>query len=189
MMSAGLPRKITVKMRRTSSPGVFLFLTLSVALASAARAQDACSAFTWNIERERKLFSQEAESLTGGSSLAAAPTLSSDRLFQLQLKAQKEVKFVTAPGRNSAEGTYAGLVKLTVETSGVYRIALDQKIWVDVIANGLPIQAKDFQGRPGCNAPHKVVEFVLPAGTPIALQLSGGSAPTVRVTVTRSPPG
>jgi len=176
-------------MRQTSSPGVFLFLTLSVAFASAARAEDACSAFTWNVERERKLFSQEAESLTGGSSLTAAPTLSSDRLYQLQLKAQSEVKFVTAPGKNSTEGTYAGLAKLTVETSGVYRIALDQKIWVDVIANGLPIQAKDFQGRPGCNAPHKIVEFVLPAATPITLQLSGGSSPTVRVTVTLSPPG
>jgi hypothetical protein len=71
----------------------------------------------------------------------------------------------------------------------VYRIALDQPLWVDVIANGTVVQAKDFQGRPGCNAPHKIVEFLLPAASPITLQFSGSAVRVVKVTVTRSPGG
>jgi len=73
------------------------------------------------------------------------------------------------------------------QTSEMYRIALDRRVWADVIANGSSVQAKDFQGRPGCNAPHKVVECMLPAGAPVTLQFSGANAPTVKVTVTRSP--
>jgi hypothetical protein len=68
----------------------------------------------------------------------------------------------------------------------VYRISLDQPLWVDVIADGAMVPAKDFQGRRGCNAPHKVVEFLLPARVPITLQFSGGNASTVKVTVTHS---
>jgi hypothetical protein len=69
----------------------------------------------------------------------------------------------------------------------VYRVSLEQPLWVDVIANGTLVPAKDFQGRPGCNAPHKIVEFTLPAQVPITLQFSSGGVSTVKVTVTRSP--
>ena len=79
------------------------------------------------------------------------------------------------------------MVGLTVGTAGVYRISLSQPLWIDVIANGAVVPAKDFQGRPGCDAPHKIVEFVLPARAPITLQFSGGSVPAVKVSVTRSP--
>ncbi len=51
----------------------------------------------------------------------------------------------------------------------------------------LPIASKDFQGRPGCDAPHKIVEFVLPAGTPLTLQFRAGSQDTLKVSVSRSP--
>jgi hypothetical protein len=140
------------------------------------------------VAHERKLFAQEGQHVAIGKALAAAPTLTVDRLYQLQLQAQPDVTFALPPGKASpARETYAGLATLTINTAGVYRIALDQKVWVDVIANGSSVQARDFQGRPGCNAPHKIVEFLLPAGTPVTLQFSGGNAPTVKVTVTRSP--
>jgi hypothetical protein len=58
-----------------------------------------------------------------------------------------------------------------------------------VLANGALIASRDFQGRPGCSAPHKIVEFALPASTPLTLEFSGGSAPEVKVTITHSPPG
>ena len=80
------------------------------------------------------------------------------------------------------ERAFAGLVRLTVETAGVYRISLDQPLWVDVIANGTVVPAKDFQGRSGCNAPHKIVEFQLPAASPITLQFSGSNVPVVKAT-------
>jgi hypothetical protein len=42
---------------------------------------------------------------------------------------------------------------------------------------------------PGCNAPHKIVEFVLPAASVLRLQSSGAIGPAVKVTVSRSPDG
>jgi hypothetical protein len=54
------------------------------------------------------------------------------------------------------------------------------------VVNGALVPAKDFQGRPGCDAPHKVVEFTLPSGTAL-LQFSGGASETVKVTISRSP--
>ena len=97
---------------------------------------------------------------------------------------------VATPGRKKpSDGDYAGLARLKVATAGTYRIALDQPVWIEVIANGIPIRAEAYQGRPGCNAPHKIVEFVLAAGTAITLQLSGGNGPSVRLAVTRAPEG
>jgi hypothetical protein len=176
-------------MRYPIVPPALLFLGFSVALASSPPAEDPCAAFTWDVSHERTLFGQEAQHLAAGNAAAAAPTLAIDRLYQLQLRAQREVAFVTQPGKKMPnEGkTYAGLASLTVETGGIYRIALDQAVWVDVIANDSLVQAKDFQGRPGCNAPHKMVEFLLPAGKPMTLQFSGSRVSTVKVTVTRSP--
>ena len=172
-------------------PRAFLFLGVSVALASSPTADDPCAAFTRDVTHERKLFGQEPQHLAAGNTATAAPTLATDRLYQLELTAQSQVTFVTQPGKKvSSEGErYAGLARLTVETGGVYRIALDQALWVDVIANNSLLQAKDFQGRPGCNAPHKIVEFPLPASTPVTLQFSGASAATVKVTVTHRPAG
>jgi len=177
-------------MTRTKLPGVLVFLGLSVALASSSHADDACASFTWDVRHERALFAQEATSLVAGSTLATAPTLAADRLYQLELKSQAQVKLVAPPGnKKQTDGMYAGLARLRVDTPGKYRIALDQGFWIDLLVNGSPVRAEAFQGRPGCNAPHKIVEFVLPAGTPITLQLSGGNGPSLRVTLTRSPEG
>lgn len=175
-------------MRFRILPRAFLLLGFSVALASAP-ADDPCAGFTWNVAHERTLFAQEGRQLSAGNAAATSPTLATDHLYQLQLKAQQEVAFVKEPGKKMSDGgeTYAGLARVALKTSGIYRIALDQAVWVDAIANDSLIQAKDFQGRHGCTAPHKVVEFLLPARTPITLQFSGGRVPTVKVTVTRSP--
>ena len=164
---------------------------LSVAISvrvGLAQADDPCAAFTWDVRHERTLFDHEPQTLAAGETLESSPTLRTERLYQLQLRRQTQVTLVASPGRKSpTESGYAGLANVTVDTAGVYRVALDQPVWVDVFASGHLVRAKDFQGRPGCSAPHKIVEFELPARTAITLQFSGGSAPTLKVAVTRSP--
>lgn len=173
-------------MRLLLSFGLSLAVTLTAGI-RLAHADDPCAAFTWEVRHERALFETKPQILTGGQTVTASPTLSADHLYQVELTAQTEVKFSQPPGRKHGDGgAFAGLVRLTVEMAGVYRISLDQPVWVDVIANGTMVPAKDFQGRPGCNAPHKIVEFPLPAGSPITLQFSGSTNPTVKVAVTRS---
>ena len=166
-------------------------LSCSLALAGSAGlayADDPCAAFTWDVHHERSLFGNQPKNLIAGQTAAASPTVIPDQLYQLELRSQSEVKFLQPPGRKPGDGAaFAGLVRLTVETAGVYRISLDQPQWIDVIANGDIVPAKDFQGRPGCNAPHKIVEFLLPARIPITLQFSGARVSTVKATVTRAP--
>ena len=153
-----------------------------------ARADDPCASFSWDVHHERELFSKEPVDIASGKTVADAPALTPDRLYELELRARPEVGFAAPPSRTwPTAATYAGLVRLTVETAGVYRIALDQSAWVDVLANGTVLQNRDFQGRPGCSAPHKIVEFVLPAGTPLILEFSASITPSVKVTISRSP--
>lgn len=113
--------------------------------------------------------------------------LAPDQPYQLTLSPLSKVTFLAPPSRKGhGEQPYAGLVLVRVDTPGVYRVSLDQPVWVDVVVNGAVVAPQDHQGRPGCNAPHKIVEFSLPGGTPVTLQLSG-EVPTVKVTVSRSP--
>jgi hypothetical protein len=163
-------------------------LLLATLWALPVRAQDPCAAFSWDVAHERSLFSAPAQSLTAAAAPDKPPALSPDTLYQLKLLEQSKVTFAAAPGRKApAEGAYAGLARLTLQSAGVYRISLDGPLWVDVLAGGVAIASKDFQGRPGCDAPHKIVEFVLPAGTPLTLQFSAGSQDRLKVSVTRSP--
>jgi hypothetical protein len=168
-------------------PGLAALL-LATLCAFPAHAQDPCAEFSWNVAHERSLFSAAAQSVSAAAAPATAPALSPDKLYQLKLLEQSKVTFAAAPGRKPpADGAYAGLARLTLPSAGVYRISLDGPFWVDVLADGVPIASRDFQGRPGCDAPHKIVEFVLPAGTPLTLQFSAGSQGTLKVSVTRSP--
>jgi hypothetical protein len=153
-----------------------------------AQAQDPCAAFTWNVAHERALFSGAPKAQTAGRDEPTAPTLLTDTLYELQLSADTGVRFVTAPGKKQhGAGPYAGLVKFSVGAAGTYRVAADQPIWFDVVRRGEQVAAKDFQGHAGCSAPHKIVQFDLPAGAALTLQISGGVNQTVRLTVTSAP--
>ena len=161
---------------------------LALPLAPTHAAQDPCAAFSWDVRHERDLFSKQPVDLASGKASADAPVLTPDRLYELELRAQPEVSFSAPPSRTwPEEATYAGLARLTVETAGVYRFALDQPAWVDVVAGGAVLQSHDAQGRVGCSTPYKIVEFVLPAGKPLVLEFSASVTPSIRLTVSRSP--
>jgi len=163
-----------------------LLLGLWLPLAAAAGdVADPCAGFTWSVTHERALFSAKGEPLTAGTDEAHSPALVPDRLYELRLSPVSQVSFAVAPGRHpAAANAYGGLATLTLTQAGVYRISLDQPLWVDVLADGAAIRSRDFQGSHGCNAPHKIVEFVLPAAH-LTLQFSGDAASTVRVAVSR----
>lgn len=166
-------------------------LVLCLLLPPAAFASDAgdpCAGFAWDVHHERTLFGAKPLSLAAGKDAVSSPALTTDRLYELKMSALPQVAFAVAPGRRSASAAaYGGLATLTVAQPGVYRISINRPFWVDVLADGAAIRARDFQGRPGCNAPHKIVEFVLPAATRLTLQFSGDAASTIRVAVSRPP--
>jgi hypothetical protein len=152
-------------------------------------AADPCGTFKSDVRTERALFAGQSRTLAAGKAAADAPAVTLGHLYGVRLQPRAEVTFAVPPGARKpppAAG-YAGLLTLKVDTAGKYRVALDQGLWIDVVANGALIPSSDFEGRGGCSAPHKIVEFMLPADTPLVLQFSGGATPALRVTVTRAP--
>jgi hypothetical protein len=152
-----------------------------------SRAEDACDAFSWNVKQERGLFAMQPHALAAGREPGSAPRLRAAELYALMLAPDSQVRFVVAPARKTPKPeSHAGIVRVEIRDAGLYRVSVDQPAWVDVVAGGKAIASKDFQGKRGCSAPHKVVEFVLPASRNLVLQLSNASE-SARVTLTRAP--
>jgi hypothetical protein len=163
--------------------------SVGLALAAAARAALAadgpCAGFKWDVAHEHALFATAAEALPAGKDVASAPSLVPDRLYELTVAPQEQVGFALPPGKKApVEGASAGLARLHLAGAGDWRISLDQGFWVDVVAGPELLAVRDFQGRPNCQAPHKIVLYRLPGGQDLILQFSGAAASRVRVTIT-----
>jgi hypothetical protein len=164
-------------------PGVLLAPALAGAGAPAA--DEPCAAFTWDVAHVRALFASAAQSIGAGRDPASAPLLAADRLYQLQLAPQLQVAMLLPPGKKAQlADTYSGLARLQLARPGSYRVSIDQGAWIDVVEDGRMIDSSDFQGRPGCSAPHKIVQYLLPAAHELLLQISGAAAPQLRLAIT-----
>ncbi len=163
----------------------FLAIAASSSCVTSVFAADPCDGFKWDIAREHALFGSRSIVLTAGKDPQSAPLIGADRLYQLQLAPQGEVIFALAPGKKMpADGAYAGLAALQLDVVGNYRVSVDVPAWIDVVGNGKLAATVDFQGRPGCDAPHKIVEFDLSDAKRFILQVSGATRAAVRLTVT-----
>lgn len=153
---------------------------------TAPAAADPCVSDIWKIEHEVAVMSTPPVALDAATDAGAPlPELAPDTAYQLALGPQSAVRFAYAPERaaQAAQAT-AGLVQLRVATAGRYRISLSSAHWVDVLDGGRPLTALSFHGHQGCASLRKIVEFELPAGRPLVLQLSKASVRSVRVAVT-----
>jgi hypothetical protein len=169
---------------------MFALSLLSLASQSAMALQDdPCAGFSWNVAHERALFATAPESLTAGRDATSTPVLMPDRLYELRLGSQSQVALLVPPGKKVIpEGSFAGMARLRLQAE-TYRVSVDQSLWIDVVADGRMIESADFQGRAGCLAPHKIVQYSLPAGQELLLQLSAGVGPRARLTITRADAG
>jgi hypothetical protein len=164
-------------------------VTLAVVSAglSAARADDACSGFKWDVSKEHALFASTSLSEPAGKSIQSAPTIGLDRLYELKLIAQKDADFSLTPGKKApSDSSFAGLVSFKVASAGSYRISVDAPLWIDVVDDGKLVRARDYEGQHDCNAPQKIVVFDLNANVPLTLQLSAAPQDKVRLTITRT---
>lgn len=157
-------------------------------LSSLAAADDPCSRFKWDVTRERALFEQTPQVIRGAGDGTAAADLLPERLYELSLVAQTEMKLSVPLGKKSDfPAAFGGFARLHIPEAGPYRIALDQSGWIDILGAQGVITSNDFAGGTGCSAPGKLVQFALPAGT-VMLQLTGIKSSHIRLTLTRSPP-
>ena len=172
----------------TRKAALSLALGLVVGGAAVPALADGCLDFKWDVSKERALFATAPAALAAGKDAMSAPAVVPNRLYSLQLSAQDQVAFKVSPVAKASTATaYGGLAVLNISVPGVYRVAMDLPSWVDVVADGAPLKATDFQGQHECDAPHKIVEFELRGTRPFVLQLSNAAKDKLLLTVTPAP--
>lgn len=150
---------------------------------------DACTGFKWDVSRERALFATVPAPLAAAADGKAPPSVEPQRLYRLQLAPVAHISFPVAPGRAPSAGTYGGVLRLTLPSSGLYRIAVDAPLWLDVVGEGRLLAPTDYEGQHSCNAPRKIVEFDLPGARSWLLQLSGAAQAGVGLVIVSAPAG
>jgi len=168
---------------------VLLFCAGS-ALAQAMPAKDTpqrgmlggCEAFKWPLDKERASFeSAELEMIASG---AARGTLT-EQAFGLVLQPVAEVGYVLPPAKKKgASGTqYGGMVVFAApDKPGTYQVTLSGEGWIDLVQDGASLKAVDHSGVKDCPGLRKSVRFNVGAA-PVALQISGSPADSVKVAV------
>jgi hypothetical protein len=165
-------------------------ILLTALASSAARADEGCIDFKWDVSQERALFSAGAPAaLTAGTGAGAAPAVLAGHSYALKLAPQAEVHFASGPGRSPGgdRAAFAGIVSLRVPGTGDYRISIDAPLWLDVVSGTTLLSPVDFQGQHSYSPPHKIVVFSLQRGQRYLLQLSSGHADGVVVALTPAP--
>lgn len=154
--------------------------------ASIAAEPDPCTRFTWDVSHELAVMKQSPQLVNAAAKPGKdAPTLQIDKLYDLKLAAQDSVTFAITPGKPTLpDGAHAGVARFRTDKAGRYRVAIASGHWIDIVEGEKLIKSRDFQGARGCERPHKIVEYDLPAGRDLTLQLSGSSDATVILAIT-----
>jgi hypothetical protein len=165
------------------------FFTVPILLFASmtTRADDvaaACQEPGWDMSREIAAFRDLGTAMEAGTDPRATPAIEIGRVYALRLKPQRSVKFARTPQKFAQqEGAVAGLAHLSVTQSGKFRITSDAPLWIDIVAPSGTLQASEFNGWHQCGLFRKSLIYSFSAGQPLVLQLSGGSAPVVKVAI------
>jgi hypothetical protein len=112
----------------------------------------------------------------------AAPSMAIGESVDLALVPQADVKLAAEPGRASAPGDFAAMVRLTVTRPAVYRLALGSRAWVDVVQDGRAIGSVAHGHGPACSGIRKIVDFDLKPGNYV-IQITGSPDATARLMI------
>lgn len=165
-------------------PVAFVVATLMSGAVFAA--DDPCTKFTWDVTHELAVFKGTPQVVTAGTKAGNdAPELKVDKVYELKLANQSGVSFALQPGKPTLpDNAQAGVVRFHTDKAGRYRVGITSGHWIDVVDGDKLIRSRDFQGARGCERPHKIVEYELPAGRDLTLQFSGATDAKVIVAVT-----
>jgi len=142
-----------------------------------------CEGFLWPLATELAwLRADDSEKVPSGAALAAPPT---DKAIALALLPASKVTFVikptSTPKPEDAEA-FGGVVTFGAPTAGHYQITLSAHGWIDVIQNGVPLEATGHTGSADCDGIRKSVRFEIGAG-PYSLQVSGLKKDSLKIAI------
>ena len=163
-----------------------LFCALAALLIAApALAQEpvGCDKFKFNLDQERALLNGDdvANVKTGDS----APL---SRALSVALVPFASAGLPVAPERPpKSASSFAGFVRFAaVPQPGSYKVTVSDVAWIDVVQDGALQKSSAFSGALGCPGVRKSVIFPLNAA-PFTVEISGVTAPSIRLAVTPAP--
>lgn len=155
------------------------------ALATDERSSAKCTGFRFDLTKELSLFSGSAKEVKASGEAQSAPLVQSGELYEIALAPQTRVRFLV-PGKKAtvAEGSFAGIFKITAPRSRTLRVTLDEAARVDVIQGNITIASTRHTGSHDCAIVRKSVEFEVNGNEPLLIQLSGSTVPVLSLAVT-----
>jgi hypothetical protein len=157
------------------------------ALALGAHAQDAagsCRANGWDMSSEIAAFKSTAENLPAAVAQFNLPPLELGVLYVLKLSAQDGVQYPQPPNQKSlVHSPLGGLATFSVPADGAYRITVDSPLWIDVVGPDGKITPSAYTGWHECRLFRKSVEYTLPGGKPLTVQISEATPELIRIVV------
>lgn len=125
---------------------------------------------------------REQRPIAAGRSSAIAPATPVGSAVRARLHPAGEVAFPVRPAE-PGPGAYAGLLAFDVSRPGRYRVALGERAWIEVVANGRAISSAAHAHGAACAGIAKQVDFDLRPGRHY-LELAGAPNASAAVLVT-----
>jgi len=147
-------------------------LCAPAANAGAATAKG-CEGFLWPLATELAWMKADtSENVASGATLAAPPA---DKAVALALLPASKVTFAAKPTSTQkpedAEA-FGGLVTFNATPAAHVQVTLSAHGWIDVVQNGVPLEATGHTGSHDCDGIRKSVRFEIGPG-PFSVQVSG----------------
>jgi hypothetical protein len=147
---------------------------------------EGCGHFVWDVSHELAVMKQTPQTVSAGVKAGSeAPVLQLDKLYDLKLSGQGGVTYAVKPSKPTLnDSVQGGVARFHIDKAGAYRISITSGHWIDVVDGTQVIKSRDFTGARGCDRPRKIVEFDLPGGKELTLQLSGSTDAAVLLSIT-----
>lgn len=151
----------------------------------AADGAQACSGFRFDVSKELKVFEGKPREVAATTAANSAAAIDVNQLYSVTLADQSKVSFATAPGKSTvADGSFAGLLKVTSPRAQTIRVTATEAAWLDVISGGKLLESTRHTGSGNCKVLRKVVEFNVAPDKPVTIQVSGSTEQQIKLAVT-----
>jgi hypothetical protein len=124
-------------------------------------------------------------SATGPAGLGPAE-LRVGQAARVTLHGTREVSYSAQPAKPGGSVAHGGLLGLSVDRAGTYRVVLSSAAWVDVVRDGQAVASIAHGHGPDCSTIRKMVDYPLQPGVYV-LQISANADPQAAVMVTGAP--
>ena len=99
-----------------------------------------------------------------------------------EMKATPTVTYGARPANPGGKVSKGGIFQLAIKQAGIYRVAIGNHSWIDVVSRGKRVLSSRHGPGPACSGIRKMVDYPLKAGT-YTLQLSAGEEDKLAILV------